>query len=85
MSRSVATRANFFELTVPSDISDCGDWRPWDPGIFAQGPSNIWKVWVVDVDGLRMILLVEEFRGTPAEDSAELQAMVESIRFVPSP
>jgi hypothetical protein len=73
-----------FTLTVPSDISDCGDWRPWDPGIFAQGPDNIWNLWVIDVDGLRMILLLEEFPGTPAEDSAELQATVESIRFVPS-
>ncbi len=75
----------FFTLTVPSDISDCGDWRPWDPGIFAQGPDNIWNMWVIDVDRLRMILLVEKFPGTPAEDSAELQAIVESIRFVPSP
>jgi hypothetical protein len=72
-----------FTLTAPSDISDCYDWRPFEGGIFAQGPNNRWRVWVVDVEGLRMILLSEEFPDTPAKDSAELRAMVRSIRFVP--
>jgi hypothetical protein len=75
----------FFKLIVPSDITDCGDWRPFEPGIYAQGPDNIWNVWVIDVDRLRMLLLVQEFQQTPEQDSAELRAMVESIRFVPSP
>jgi hypothetical protein len=37
------------------------------------------------VDGLRVIVHAEEFPGTSAEDQAELRAMAESIRFVPSP
>ena len=73
----------FLTLTAPSDISDCDSWRPWEPGIYAQGPDNIWNLWIIDVDGLRMVLLGQEFSGTPAENKAELRAMVESIRFVP--
>jgi hypothetical protein len=75
-------QGKYFELTVPSDISDCHDWRPFEPGIVAQGPDNLWRVWVIDVDGLRMIVLTEEFPDTPARDQADLRSMVESIRFV---
>ena len=73
----------FITLWVPPDISDCGDWRPFEPGIYAQGPDNIWNLWVIDVEGVRMLILTAEFPRTSAEDSAELRAMVESIRFVP--
>ena len=76
-------RGRFMTLTAPSDISGCDNWRPWEPGIYAQGPSNIWNLWIIDVDGLRMVLLGQEFPGTPAEAKAELRGMVESIRFLP--
>jgi len=75
----------FFKLTGPSDISDCDNWRPWEPGIYVQGPSNLWGVWTIDVDGLRVILLAEEFAGTPAEVKRQLREMIESIHFVPTP
>jgi hypothetical protein len=78
-------RGRFLTLTTPTDISDCHDWRPWEHGIYAQGPDNIWKMWVVDVDGLRVLVLAEHFEATSAEDAAELEAMVDSLRFVPSP
>ena len=76
-------RGTFFRLTAPSDISDCYDWRPFEPGIFAQGPNNLWSVWVIDIDGFRMIVLTQGFPGTPAKDKVELRSMVESIRFLP--
>lgn len=69
-------------LTAPLDLSGCDNWRPWEPGIFAQGPGNIWTLWIIDVDGLRMVLLASEFPGTSAQDRAALQAMIESIRFL---
>ena len=75
----------FLTLTTPSDISDCYDWRPWEASIAAQGPDNIWNMWVVDVDGLRVQVGTEEFEGTSDEDSAELRAMVDSLRFLPTP
>jgi hypothetical protein len=76
-------RGRYFELTGPADISGCRDWRPFEPGIVAQGPENLWNVWVINVDGLRMIILTETFPGTPSDVKAQLTSMVGSIRFLP--
>ncbi len=76
-------RGRFLTLTGPSDISGCDNWRPWDPGFFVQGPDNLWDIWVIDVDGVRVLIIAEYFPGTPAHIRAELGEMVESIRFVP--
>lgn len=76
-------RGRFLSLTGPSDIDDCDNWRPWDPGFFVQGPDNIWDIWIMDVDGLRVLIIAEHFPGTPADVKAQLREMVESIRFEP--
>jgi hypothetical protein len=73
--------AQFFTLNGPADLSGCDNWRPWDPGFFAQGPRNLWDVWVVDVDGIRVLIVAEYFPGTPQKAVAQLGEMVESIRF----
>jgi len=71
----------FFTLTAPSDLSGCDNWRPWDPGFHAQGPDNVWDVWVMDVDGFRVLIVADYFPGTPAEVRTDLRAMAESIEF----
>ena len=71
----------YFTLKGPADLSDCFEWRPWDPGFYAQGPSNIWEVWVLDVEGHRMLIVADYFPGTSAGTIAQLRQMVESIRF----
>jgi hypothetical protein len=73
----------FFTLTAPADISKCEFWQPWEPGFHAQGPSNIWDVWVMNVDGFRVVLANEYFPQTSADVKTELRAMVESIGFRP--
>jgi hypothetical protein len=73
--------ARFFTLYAPADLSRCDNWRPWDPGFFAQGPRNIWDVWVVDVDGTRIVVVAEYFPGTPRKAVAQLEEMVRSVRF----
>ena len=49
----------YFDLQGPADVSteaeyipDCVTYRPWDPGIYMQGPSHRWRLWVLDVDGV---------------------------------
>jgi len=36
-------------------------------------------IWVVDVDGLRVFIVAQQFPVTPADIKAELRQMVESI------
>jgi hypothetical protein len=72
-----------FELSAPSDVSMCRDWRPFEPGIFAQGPENHWTIWAVDVSGLRMIILAEDFPATPLADRQAIRDMVASVSFLP--
>ena len=74
-------RGRFFTLIGPSDISDCTEWRPWEPSPYLQGPGNRWDLWVMNVDGVRVVIMAEYFPETPEDIKAELRAMAESIRF----
>jgi hypothetical protein len=74
-------RGRFFTLTGPSHVRDCDGWRPWDPGFYAQGPNNQWDVWVMDVDGFRVVVVAQHFPDTPTEVATQLQEMVESIEL----
>lgn len=76
-------RGMFFTMTGPADLSGCEEWRPWDPGFFAQGPNNIWDVWVMDVQGFRILIVAQYFPQTPVDVTTELRQIAESIRFVP--
>ena len=73
----------YLELTAPDDLSACVAYRPWEPGLYAQGPLNRWRLWVADVDGTRMTVVGWDFPGTPESDRMELEAIVNSIRFLP--
>ena len=69
------------ELQLPSDVASCdnGEFYPWVGSIYAQGPDNRWDVWILDVEGERIVVLGTYFPGTPAEDRAEQQAIIDSI------
>jgi hypothetical protein len=82
----------YFDLQVPTDISKCETdpgnpstpvYRPWEPGIYAQGPAQRWHVWVLDVDGVRVLIQSSDFAGTSAQHQAELRAIVNSIQIQP--
>jgi hypothetical protein len=81
----------YFDLQVPADISNCetepgGDtpiYRPWEPGIYAQGPGHRWHLWVLDVDGIRVVVQSMDYAGTSEQRRTELQAMVDSIQIKP--
>jgi hypothetical protein len=71
----------YVDLQVPADLSRCEAYRPFDPGLFAQGPSHRWHLWILDVEGLRFVVQSTDYAGTSARRQAELKAIVESIRF----
>jgi hypothetical protein len=73
------------DLHLPSDVASCdlGEFYPWGGSIYAQGPENQWHLWILDVKGDRVVIIATSFPGTSAEDLAEQQAIVDSIRIEP--
>jgi hypothetical protein len=56
---------------------------PWDGSIGAQGAGNRWHLWILDVDGLRVVIVAHDFADTPPQDQDDLQAIVASFRIAP--
>jgi hypothetical protein len=73
----------YVDLQVPADISMCEVYRPFDPGLYAQGPSHQWHLWILDVDGLRFVVQSTDYAGTSKKHRSELQAIVDSIHIEP--
>jgi hypothetical protein len=74
----------YLDLQVPSDISACSSsYFPWEPGIYAQGPGSRWHLWVIDVDGIRVVVQTTDYEGTSPQRQAELRAIVDSIQIEP--
>src|SRR5688500_7485674 len=73
------------DLQLPTDFGTCGfeDYVLWPGSPYAQGPGNLWHVWMLDVEGTRVVVLTNDFDGTPAEDRAEQQAILDSLRIEP--
>jgi hypothetical protein len=73
----------YIDLHLPTDLSTCAEFRPWEPGIYAQGPSHQWHLWILDVAGTRVVVQAMDYPGTSPQRRAELRAMVDSITFLP--
>jgi hypothetical protein len=74
----------YLDLQIPADISACTDgYFPWEPGIYAQGPSQRWHHWILDVNGIRVVIVTTDYAGTSAADRTALQAMVDSLQIQP--
>lgn len=73
--------ATYFEIQGPADLAVCPEFMVWAPSFHAQGPDNRWLVWVLDVDGVRIVITGSEFPGTPPGRSAELREILRSIRI----
>jgi hypothetical protein len=74
------------EMSVPDDIdfADCdeGEFRSW-LGRFHQGPGQIDSVYILDVNGVRQVLIAHHMPGVTAAELAEQQAVLESVDFLP--
>jgi hypothetical protein len=79
----------YMDLQLPTDVSACtqAEFWPWEPGIYAQGSAHRWHLWILDVDGVRVVVQSMDYARTSAERRAELQAIVDSIEIevVPAP
>lgn len=79
-------------LEVPDDVDftecDPGYGGSWDcggdgkmPCEYHTGPDEIDTVYILDIDGVIMAWQTGYYTGTPAEDIAELEAIVQSASF----
>ncbi len=73
----------YLDLTVPDDISKCVRYMPVDHHIYAQGPSQRWHMWILDVDGVRVLVETNDYAGTPADRLAQEQTIVDSLEITP--
>lgn len=75
----------YLDLQTPSDISACanGEYWPWEPGFYAQGPGQRWHLWILDVNGIRAVVVTTDYAATSAADRTALQAIVDSIKITP--
>jgi hypothetical protein len=73
------------DLQLPSDVDfaacDDGAFWVWDGPPYAQGPGNRWHLLILDVEGVRVVILAQDFATTSVEVQAELRAIVDSIRI----
>jgi hypothetical protein len=76
-------RVDIVSPTEPFTGCDEGVWRFWDGEIYAQGPANRWQTNILDVDGTRLVIVVQDFPGTSVADRAELDAIVDSMVIEP--
>ena len=82
------------EWSVPEDINfaDCDtdggepyfqSWTGdvWGGGRYQQAPGQVDRLWIVDVGGTRLVIDAFEMPSATAQERAELEAVIGSIRF----
>ena len=52
-------------------------------GLYANGPANRWRVWLLDVDGETAVVVLLDYAATPAEDRAAAEAAIDTVRITP--
>jgi hypothetical protein len=79
------------EFTVPNyDASECqqnkfGLWQAGSfaniPDYWAQGPNVHLQLWILDVDGTRVVIKASYFPNTSEQDRADLEEILDSIQI----
>jgi hypothetical protein len=52
-------------------------------GLYANGPANRWRVWLLDVHGETAVVVLLDYATTPAADRTAAEAAIASIRITP--
>ena len=82
------------ELQLPDDpFTTCDKDDPDDPGghafvfsgpgLYAQGPANRWHLFILDVEGTRLIAVVLSYEGTPQADLDLARNVIETLDINP--
>ena len=80
------------EWSVPTDIdfASCDEgffesWRAagWSTDRYQQAPGQVDRLWILDMDGSRLVIDAAYRSGATEQDLEELFAVVDSIRFQP--
>jgi predicted small secreted protein len=92
----VATLAGYsgkyLELRAPANTTTdelgpkpggCNYYFVWEPGIYAQGPNALWRIWILDVNGVRVVVRADSFPGTKPKVQTQLKGIVDSIQIEP--
>lgn len=53
------------------------------PGLFAQGQANIWHLYILDVEGTRLITVILSYAGTPQADLDTAQNILDTLDINP--
>ena len=78
-------------LTAPASFAGCtlapgGNSRVWELPLGAtndMNPGDRDRVWILDVNGQRLVIQARESPGETAQAKAEAQAVLDSLRFAP--
>jgi len=73
------------DIQLPATLA-CGQHYVFDEpqGLYAQGPSNRWRVWVLDADGSAAVIVLMDYPTTSDERRIASLAIVNSVRIAPS-
>ena len=79
--------ATYLELTADGTLGDCAlpGFRAWTAGTeFRESPPGERdRLWILDVDGTRLMVDIAWPPNASAEDVAELETVIESLRIEP--
>jgi hypothetical protein len=72
------------DLQLPGNLS-CGNQYVFaEPkGLYANGPANRWRLWILDVNGETAVIVLLDYAATPAADRTAAQTAFDSIRITP--
>jgi hypothetical protein len=72
------------ELQLPSAFdASCPreEYYVFEGGPYPQGPDNRWRLWILDVDGSRLVIFSHDFPDTPAPVRAGIQSIIGSVEI----
>jgi hypothetical protein len=79
--------ATYLELTAAAELGPCAlpGFRAWTTGADVRDspPGERNRLWILEIDGVRLMVDMAIPATAGAEDVAELEAVVESLRFDP--